>query len=137
MNSDALIATSTLPSPVELIAEHDHADRLTFPTGGVLFRRGEMVKSVYALEQGLVELSAPLDGRLRYSRGEMFFFEDLARQRLHHSREARALTPISVVRLPRNTFLELIHRHPTMVISLLERQHARLREQRLDACHYY
>lgn len=132
-----LITASTLPSPVELIAEHDHADRLTFPTGGVLFRRGEMVKAVYALEQGLVELTAPFDGRLRYGRGEVFFFEDLARQRVHHSREARALTPVSVVRLPRTTFLELIHRHPTMVISLLERQHARLREQRLDACHYY
>jgi CRP/FNR family cyclic AMP-dependent transcriptional regulator len=133
----ALITTSPLPSPVELIAEHAHADQHTVPTGAILFRRSEPVQAIYALERGLVELSAPGAGRLRYGAGEVFFYEDLAGNRLHHSRDARALTPVAFVRLPRISFLELVHRHPTMVLSLLERQHSRLREQRLDACHFY
>lgn len=132
-----LITASTLPSPVELIAEHAHSDQLTYPTGGLLFHQGEPVKAIYALERGLVELTGLAAGRLRYGPGEIFFYEDLVGNRLHHSRDARALTPISVVRIPRSSFLELIHRHPTMVISLLARQHGRLREQRLDACHFY
>jgi hypothetical protein len=78
MNPDALIATSTLPSPVELIAEHDHADRLTFPTGGVLFRRGEMMqRCMPSTETGGAVRPARWAAALQPRRGVLF--EDLGR----------------------------------------------------------
>ena len=113
-------------------------DLLTYPTGSVIFRLGDAADFVYALQRGIVELSAETDaGKLRYGAGEIFSYEDLAGSDLTHSHDARALTPVEVVRLPRAQFVELILRHPTIVLALLERQHSRLREQRLEARHYY
>jgi CRP-like cAMP-binding protein len=40
-------------------------------------------------------------------------------------------------RLSRSNFLALIHRHPTLVLQLLSKQHSRLRQQRADARHFY
>jgi hypothetical protein len=37
---------------------------------------------------------------------------------------------VQLLRLDRASFLELIHRHPTLVIELLQRQYGRLRAQR-------
>ena len=133
-----LLSTSTLPTPVELFADQQDGDLLTYPTGGLVFRVGDAVDAVYALQRGMVELSAEgQPGKLRYSAGEIFSYEDLSGARLTHSHDARALTPVEVVRLPRARFVELILRHPTIVLALLERQHSRLREQRLAARHYY
>lgn len=133
-----MLPSSTLPTPVELFADQQDGDLLTYPTGGLLFRVGDPVDAVYALQRGMVELSAEGEtGKLRYSAGEIFSYEDLAGSRLVHSHDARALTPVEVVRLPKARFVELILRHPTIVLALLERQHSRLREQRLEARHYY
>ena len=136
--SSHLLSTSTLPTPVALFADQQDGDELTFPTGGCVFCAGDPVDSVYALQRGMVELSSEGEpGRLRYGPGEIFSYEDLAGSRLTHSHDARALTPVSLVRLPRGRFVELILRHPTIVLELLGRQHSRLREQRLASRHYY
>ena len=133
-----LLSTSTLPTPVELFADQQYGDLLTFPTGSRVLCAGDPVDAVYALQRGMVELSSEGEaGKLRYSAGEIFSYEDLAGSRLVHSHDARALTPVEVVRLPKARFIELILRHPTIVLALLERQHSRLREQRLEARHYY
>ena len=126
-----------MPTAVQLIAEHRNVDLLLLPTGSVLFERGESVIALYAIERGLVELTTGGRDRLRYGDGEVFFYEDLVVDDAHHSRTARAITPVHVLRLDRNSFLELIHRHPTLVLSLLSGQHRRLREQRLGAAHFY
>ena len=123
-----MLPPSTLPTPVELFADQQDGDLLTYPTGGLVFRVGDPVDAVYALQRGMVELSAEGEtGKLRYSAGEIFSYEDLAGSRLVHSRDARTLTPVEVVRLPKARFVELILRHPTIVLALLERQHSRLR----------
>jgi len=122
---------------IELIGEHPEADRLTFPTGACVFRRGEPVQAIHIVDQGLVELSSGPRNRIRYSSGELFFYEDLVITNQFHSRDAKALTPLSLIRLNRSGFLTLIHRHPTLVVELIAQQHTRLRQQRADARHFY
>ena len=126
-----------MPTAVQLIAEHRNVELLLLPTGSILFERGESVSALYAIERGLVELTTGGRDRLRYGDGEVFFYEDLVVDDAHHSRTARAITPVQVLRLDRNSFLELIHSHPTLVLNLLSGQHRRLREQRLGAAHFY
>ena len=126
-----------MPTAVQLIAEHRNVEQVLLPTGSILFERGESATSLYAIERGLVELTTGGRDRLRYGDGEVFFYEDLVADDAHHSRTARAITPVQVLRLDRNSFFELIHGHPTLVLSLLSGQHRRLREQRLDASHFY
>ena len=126
-----------MPTAVQLIAEHRNHDELILPTGSLLFSRGTLASSIYAIERGLVELTSGGRDRLRYGDGEVFVFEDLLAERQRHSRTATAITPVHAFSLDRNSFMELIHQHPTLVLTLLGRQHARLREQRLDAAHFY
>ena len=95
-----MLPPSTLPTPVELFADQQDGDLLTYPTGGLVFRVGDPVDAIYALQRGMVELSTEGEpGKLRYSAGEIFSYEDLAGSRLVHSHDARALTPVEVVRL--------------------------------------
>ena len=68
-----LPATTTMPTAVQLIAEHRNHDQLILPTGSVLLTRGAPARSIYAIERGLVELSSGGRDRLRYGDGEMFF----------------------------------------------------------------
>ncbi len=130
-------ASSIKATPIALIGDDPAVDRLTVPTGTEIFRRGEAVRAIHVVQQGFVELSSGPRNRLRYGPGELFFYEDLVDSVEVHSRDAKALTPLALLRLDRVNFLTLIHRHPTLVLDLLERQHARLREQRIDACHFY
>ena len=125
------------PTPVQLFGLHPEGDRLAVPTGTLVFRQGESVQAIYAVEHGLIELSRGPRNRIRYGPGELFFYEDLVEGNDFHSRDARALTPLSLIRLDRASFLTLILRHPTLVLDLLELQHARLRQQRIDARHFY
>ena len=124
-------------SALELIGEHSEADRLTLPTGAFVFRRGDPVQAIHIVEQGLVELSCGPRNRIRYGSGELFFYEDLVTTNRFHSRDAKALTPLALIRLNRSGFLALIHRHPTLVVELIAQQHTRLRQQRADARHFY
>ncbi len=126
-----------MSNAIDLIVGHPEADRLTLPTGACAFRRGEPVQAVYIVHQGLVELSSGPRNRIRYSSGELFFYEDLVITNQFHSREAKALTPLALIRLNRSGFLTLIHRHPTLVVELIAQQHTRLRQQRADARHFY
>ncbi len=137
MFASPLSVTTSMPTAVQLIAEHRNVDQLLLPTGSILFERGESATALYAILRGLVELSTGGRDRLRYGDGEVFFYEDLVADDAHHSQTARAITPVHVLRLDRNSFLELIHGHPTLVLSLLSGQHRRLREQRLEAAHFY
>ena len=133
-----ILTTSTLPTPVELFDDQRFGERVTVPTGGFVFRAGDPVDFLYGVQEGFVELSLESEpGRLRFAPGDILSYEDLASPAQCHRQNARALTPVSVVRLPRQQFMELILRHPTIVLELLERQHARLREQRLASRHYY
>ena len=102
-----------------------------------MFRRGDPVQAVHVLQRGLIELSHGPRDRIRYGPGELFFYGDLVEPSERHSRDAKALTPLLLLRLNRTSFLTLILRHPTLVLDLLERQHARLREPRIDASHFY
>ena len=122
---------------IELLGEHPEADRLTLPTGACVFRRGEPAQAIHIVQQGLVELSSGPRNRIRYGSGELFFYEDLVTTNQFHSRDAKALTPLAVIRLNRSGFLTLIHRHPTLVVELIAQQHTRLRQQRADARHFY
>ena len=126
-----------MSNAIELIGEHPEADRLTLPTGACVFRRGEPVQAIHIVHQGLVELSSGPRNRIRYSSGELFFYEDLVITNQFHSRDAKALTPLALIRLNRSGFLTLIHRHPTLVVELIAQQHTRLRQQRADARHFY
>ena len=126
-----------MPTAVQLIAEHRNRNQLILPPGSLLFTRGAFAGSIYAIERGLVELSSVRRDRLRYGDGELFFYEDLVGELQQHSRTATAITPVHAFSLDRNSFMELIHQHPTLVLTLLGRQHARLREQRMDAAHFY
>ena len=112
-------------------------DRLTLPTGATVFSAGEPVLFIHVIERGWRELhSGPLN-RIRFGSGEFFFYEDLVDGAECHSRDATAVTPVSLFRLSRSNFLALIHRHPTLVLQLLSKQHSRLRQQRADARHFY
>ena len=124
-------------SALELIGEHSEADRLTLPTRAIVFRSGQPVQAIHIVEQGLVELSCGPRNRIRYGSGELFFYEDLVTTNQFHSRDAKAMTPLALIRLNRSGFLTLIHRHPTLVVELIARQHSRLRQQRADARHFY
>ena len=130
-------ALSRSSNALELIGEHPEADRLTLPTGACVFRRGEPVQAIHIVQQGLVELISGPRNRIRYGAGELFFYEDLVTTNQFHSRDARALTPLALIRLNRSGFLALIHRHPTLVVALIAQQHTRLRQQRADARHFY
>ena len=135
--ASALRASTTKATPLQLFLDHPEGDRLTLPTGSFVYRQGEQVQAVYVVQLGLVELSTGLRNRIRYGQGELFFYRDLVETSEFHSCDAKALTPLSLIRLNRASFLTLIHKHPTLVLDLLGRQHARLREQRVDACHFY
>lgn len=132
-----LASSSRVSNALELIGEHAEADRLTLPTGACVFRRGEPVQAIHIVEQGLVELISGPRNRIRYGPGQLFFYEDLVASNQFHSRDAKALTPLAVIRLNRSGFLALIHRHPTLVLELIAQQHTRLRQQRADARHFY
>ena len=122
---------------MELIQEQPEVDRLTLPTGTTVFRAGEPVQCIHVIERGWMELSSGPLNRIRFGRGELFFYEDLVDGTELHSRDATAVTPVSLFRLGRTNFLALIHRHPTLVLQLLSKQHSRLRQQRTDARHFY
>ncbi len=124
-------------TPLELIQEQPEAERLTLPTGTPVFRSGEPVQFVHVIERGLMEVSSGPLNRIRFGSGELFFYEDLVDVTERHSRDATAVTPVLLFRLSRTKFLTLIHRHPTLVLQLLSKQHSRLRQQRVDARHFY
>ena len=124
-------------TPLELIQEQPEVDLLTLPTGTTVFRAGETVQFIHVVERGWVELSSGPLNRIRFGPSELFFYEDLIDPIECHSRAATAVTPVSLFRLSRTNFLALIHRHPTLVLQLLSKQHNRLRQQRTDARHFY
>ena len=124
-------------TPLELIQEQPEVDCLTLPTGTTVFSAGETVQFIHVIERGWVELSSGPLNRIRFGPSELFFYEDLVDPNECHSRAAKAVTPVSLFRLSRTNFLALIHRHPTLVLQLLSKQHNRLRQQRTDARHFY
>ena len=136
-NYQFLAASIATEPAIELIGSQSDVERLTLPTGTLIFRQGDPVQSIHLIERGLVELGNEPLNRIRYGPGELFFYEDLVESNEYHSRDARALTPLSLLRLSRASFLSLIHRHPTLVLHLLSKQHSRLRQQRSDARHFY
>ena len=131
------LSASAPLTPLELIQEQPEVDRLTLPTGTTVFRAGEPVHFIHVIERGWMELSSGPLNRIRFGPGELFFYEDLVDGTECHSRDATAVTPVSLFRLSRTNFLALIHRHPTLVLQLLSKQHSRLRQQRADARHFY
>ena len=130
-------ASNHSKTPLALISEHRDIDRWTLPTGSLVFRQGDCADAIYVVEQGLVELDGGRGSRVRYGVGELFFYEDLVLPDQRHSRDAKALTPLALIRLDRTGFLTLIHQHPTLVVDLIAMQHRRLRQQRADARHVY
>lgn len=130
-------ASTNNQTPLALISAHRESDRWTLPTGSLVFRRGDAVDAIHVVEQGLVELDGGPGARVRYGPGQLFFYEDLVSPDQCHSRNARALTPLALIRLDRTGFLTLIHRHPTLVVDLIAQQHRRLRQQRADSRHVH
>ena len=128
------LSASAPLTPLELIQEQPEVERLTLPTGTTVFRAGEPVQFIHVIERGWMELSSGPLNRMRFGRGELFFYEDLVEATECHSRDATAVTPVSLFRLSRTNFLALIHRHPTLVLQLLSKQHSVCR-QWADARH--
>jgi len=131
------LSASAPLTPLELIQEQPEVDHLTLPTGATVFSAGEPVQFIHVIERGWMELSSGPLNRIRFGSGELFFYEDLVHGIECHSRDATTVTPVSLFRLSRTNFLALIHRHPTLVLQLLSKQHSRLRQQRADARHFY
>ncbi len=126
-----ILSQRTLPTPLELIAEQSGADRWFLPTGSLIVQPGDPVRAIFAVERGLVSLDGPtIASSFRCRSGDLFSYPDLASRHQRHQLAARALTPVQLLRLDRASFLELIHRHPTLVIELLQQQYGRVRAQR-------
>ena len=104
----ALSASAPL-TPLELIQEQPEVDRLTLPTGTTVFCAGEPVQFIHVIERGWVELSSGPLNRIRFGSGELFFYEDLVDGTECHSRDATAVTPVSLFRLSRH---QLSGAHP-------------------------
>lgn len=136
-NHVVALSASVPLTPLELIQEQPEVNRLTLPTGTTVFRAGEPVQFIHVTKRGWMELSSGPMNCIRFGGGELFFYEDLVDGTECHSRDATAATLVSLFRLSRSDFLALIHRHPTLVLQLLSKQHSRLRQQRIDARHFY
>jgi CRP-like cAMP-binding protein len=122
----------TIAAPEELMVEQADGDRLTYPTSTEIYRQGQPAREIFAVVQGLVELRIGTAQRIRYGPGDLFSYRDVLLRDSRHAGTAVALTPVELVRVERLGFLNLLHAHPTLAIALLERQHGRLREQRVS-----
>ena len=125
-----LSTTLSLASPVDLIAARVDCERLAYPTGAEIFTCGQPAAAIFGVRQGRVELIDPSGNRLSYRPGEVFSYEDIAWREGRHRNIAVARTPVELVKLSRLHFLNLLHNHPTLAVTLISQQHERMREQR-------
>ena len=105
-------------------------ESLSFPTGALIFSRGQAADAIFCVRRGIVEVVNRTGDKLCYRPGELFSYEDIVWKDGVYRNEAIARTPVEVVRLDRLRFLNLLHNHPTLAILLIGQQHDRLREQR-------
>jgi CRP-like cAMP-binding protein len=126
---------STLP--VELLASQVDGETFTLPTGTRIFREGDPVNAIYGLRKGIVELIDKTGERVCYRPGELFSYLDILWRGCSYQTEAQARTPVELVQLGRLSFLNLLHNHPTLAVSLIAQQHHRLREQRSSGSYCY
>ena len=123
--------------PVDVLASQVDGETFTLPTGTRIFRQGDPVNAIYGLRKGIVELIDPQGERVCYRPGELFSYLDIVWRGSNFRTEALARTPVEVVKLSRLSFLNLLHNHPTLAISLIAQQHQRLREQRSSGSYCY
>ena len=57
---------------------------------------------------------------------EVFYYKDIVDTEEIHIIDPISLTTIALMSLRRFDFCELIHKHPTLILRLLDRQHIRL-----------
>ena len=126
---------STLP--VDLLASQVDGETFTLPTGTRIFCEGDPVNAIYGLRKGIVELIDKTGERVCYRPGELFSYLDIIWRGGSFRTEALARTPVEVVKLGRLSFLNLLHKHPTLAVSLIAQQHQRLREQRSSGSYCY
>jgi CRP-like cAMP-binding protein len=126
---------STLP--VDLLASQVDGETFTLPSGTRIFREGDPVNAIYGLRKGIVELIDKTGERVCYRPGELFSYLDIIWRGGSFRTEALARTPVEVVKLGRLSFLNLLHKHPTLAVSLIAQQHQRLREQRSSGSYCY
>jgi len=119
-------------SPGELEVLRGLARERTFVAGQEIFREGDAGDAVYAVKDGLVEISTAVtpDQRLVYSRigpgeifGEMAVLEDKPRSACAVACEATA-----VYVLPRAGVLKLVEGSPALALALLREISSRLRD---------
>jgi CRP-like cAMP-binding protein len=123
--------------PVDLLASQLDVETFTFPAGTRIFRQGDPVNAIYGLRKGTVELINKTGERICYRPGELFSYLDILWRGGSHQTEAQARTPVELVQLGRLSFLNLLHNHPTLAVSLIAHQHHRLREQRSSGSYCY
>jgi CRP-like cAMP-binding protein len=123
--------------PVDLLASQVDGETFTLPTGTRIFREGDPVNAIYGLRNGIVELIDKTGERVCYRPGELFSYLDIIWRGGSFRTEALARTPVEVVKLGRLSFLNLLHDHPTLAVSLIAQQHQRLREQRSSGSYCY
>jgi signal transduction histidine kinase len=119
-------------NPPELSALRRIAREQCFSAGQEIFKEGDQGDGVYVVQDGLVEISGLVDGRVRlvFSQvgpgdifGEMAVIEDKPR-----SASAVAKAQVSVYFIPRAEMLVLVERSPALALSLLREVSNRLRE---------
>jgi CRP-like cAMP-binding protein len=123
--------------PVDFLASQVDGETFTLPTGTRIFREGDPVNAIYGLRKGIVELIDKTGERVCYRPGELFSYLDIIWRGGSFRTEALARTPVEVVKLGRLSFLNLLHKHPTLAVSLIAQQHQRLREQRSSGSYCY
>ncbi|MEY4431748.1 MAG: hypothetical protein RLZZ533_1684 [Cyanobacteriota bacterium] len=131
------MGTTTVSTPIELMATQVDSDTVSFPTGAAIFSRGQAADAIYGVRRGIVEVINAAGDKLCYRSGELFSYEDVVWKDGAHRCDAVARTPVELVRLDRLRFLNLLHNHPTLAVQLIGQQHERLREQRASGtCAY-
>ena len=125
-----MVQIPPFPAPISLLADQVDCETFTLPTGSKVFKRGSSVSAIYAVSRGIVEMVGETGEKISYRPGELFCYQDILWREGLHRGDAKALTPVEILRLDRLRFLNLLHNHPTMAVLLLGQQHDRIREQR-------
>ncbi|MEA3207099.1 MAG: hypothetical protein QOE70_156 [Chthoniobacter sp.] len=122
---------------IELLAAELHtlkrtAQRISFPSGHVIFRQDEIGDGVYVVEEGRVEISAmvpQLDRRVLSRLGPGTFFGEMAVVD-DQPRSATATAEVDTVVsfIPREEMLRVLEQSPQLMIALVRELTLRMRQ---------
>ena len=119
----------------ELAALADIALEQEYAPGELLFEEGQLAHHLYVLVTGKVEVFRMVDDKeyplaifgSRECFGEMAILDDEPR-----SASIRALEPVTVLKVDRESFRELIHERPQISFAIFKMLSQRLRSKNLE-----